>query len=529
MGRTVFSELARLCEKLEGTASKLELSGLLSDFLRSLSPEETAPAVYLILGMVFSPSDPRTLDLSWKTLQKVEGDLKGKPSIQKPLAILDVHHYFSEIASTSGPGSRARKERLLKDLLAQSTSLEIKYIKKNIFHEMRHGVGEGVMMKAISQAADVSLSLVRRACMFSGDLGEVTRIALTEGKSGLKGINIQLFKPIQPMLAELAGEFDEVFAEHGGKSALEYKFDGARVQIHKKGDEVRIFSRRLSEVTKSLPEIVELIREKVKTEEALVEGEVVALGENEKPLPFQELMRRFRRVHDIKRMVKEVPVKLYLFDLVYLDGKSLIDTPYKERWNLLSKVCPENLLAERLITGEVSEAKKFLNRAVESGHEGLMAKALDSEYTPGARGKKWFKIKPAEYLDLVIVAADWGYGRREGWLSNYHLAARDEDSGEFMVVGKTFKGLTDKEFTWMTERLQSLKVSETDYTVRVRPELVVEIAYNEIQRSPHYKSGFALRFARITRIREDKGTKDADTIKRIKDLYQQQFKFKGKA
>jgi len=342
------------------------------------------------------------------------------------------------------------------------------------------------------------------------------------------------------MLAGLAKGFEQVFTEHGGKSALEYKYDGARVQIHKKGDEVAIFSRQLSDVTASLPEIVNLTKELVKADEAILDGEVVAIGENEippapfskggeRPLPFQDLMRRFKRVHEIDKVMKEVPIKLYLFDLMYLDGKSLIDTPYEQRWELLTETCGCEFLAERIVTGEGEEAERFLNQAMESGHEGLMAKSLQSDYAPGARGKKWFKIKPAENLDLVIIAGEWGHGRRQGWLSNYHLAARDEESGEYLVVGKTFKGLTDKQFIKMTQRLQALKTSENGIAVYVKPEIVVEVAYNEIQKSPHYKSGFALRFARITRIRNDKNPQQADTLGRFKELYAKQFQRKAKA
>jgi DNA ligase-1 len=285
----------------------------------------------------------------------------------------------------------------------------------------------------------------------------------------------------------------------------------------------------LSDVTPSLPEIVSLVKELIKAESAILDGEVIAVGENEKPLPFQDLMRRFTRVHEIDRLMAEVPTKLYLFDLIYLNDSSLIDTPYEQRWKFLSEMCDGKLLAERIVTGDISEAEKFLNKAMELGHEGLMAKSITSDYAPGARGKKWFKIKPAKTLDLVITAGEWGHGRRQGWLSNYHLAARDEKTGEYLVVGKTFKGPTDKEFIEMTQRLQSLMISEDDITVYVKPEIVVEVAYNEIQKSPHYKSGFALRFARIIRNRDDKAPEQADTIERFKKLYTEQFQRKAKA
>ncbi len=244
-------------------------------------------------------------------------------------------------------------------------------------------------------------------------------------------------------------------------------------------------------------------------------------------MPFQELMRRFRRVHDVEAMVEKIPLRLQLFEVIYMDGVLLIDEPYSRRRELLEEVCPPELLVQRVVTGDLDRVERFLREAVEAGHEGLMAKRLDSVYSPGKRGKRWFKLKPVETLDLVVAAADWGYGRRTGWLSNYHLTARD--GTEFRVIGKTFKGLTDGEFIWMTERLQALKVQETPGTVHVRPELVVEVTFNEIQRSPHYASGFALRFARITRIREDKAAGDADTLDRVRELYEGQFMYKAKA
>ena len=543
---TLFAELVDLCRNLEATTKKNEKTDLIEAFLHRLEEEEISPSVLLILGTIFPASDPRTLNVSGATIQRVTSRIKERDAVdlssrvsQEPLTILNVHDFFCEIASTSGVGSRRKIDDLLEDLLSRANSLEAEYIIKIIFGEMRHGVAAGVMIKAIAQAAGATLKLARRASMFSGDLGELARVALTKGKEGLQEIDLRLFGPIEPMLAGLAKDLQQVFTEHDGKSVLEYKYDGARVQIHKKGDQVAIFSRQLSNVTASLPEIIDLTKESVVADEAILDGEVVAFdcfalgdprtGEGGKPMPFQDLMRRFKRVHEIDSVMLEVPIKLYLFDLMYLNGRSLIDVPYEQRWALLAETCGDEFLAERIITGEISEAEEFLNRAMELGHEGLMAKSLTSDYAPGARGKKWFKIKPAVTLDVVIIAGEWGHGRRGGWLSNYHLAVRDEESGEYLVVGKTFKGFTDKEFVEMTRNLQAIKTSEDNVAVYVKPEIVVEVAYNEIQKSPHYKSGFALRFARITRIRDDKNPQQADTIGRLKELYARQFQRKAKA
>jgi DNA ligase-1 len=329
----------------------------------------------------------------------------------------------------------------------------------------------------------------------------------------------------------MAQDVREVFREHGGITALEYKYDGARIQLHGKDGTVRIFSRRLTDVTASLPDIVSLARETIApgASEFLLEGEVLAVGEGGKPFPFQDLMRRFRRVHDVKMMMAQFPLRLHLFDIIYLNGKMLIDAPNEERWAILQNLVGSDLLASRTVSSKVEDAKELMQESIRAGHEGLMAKDLKSGYTPGVRGKKWFKIKPVETLDVVIVAADWGSGRRNEWLSNYHLAVRDDRTGDYLLVGKTFKGLTDDEFSKITERLLTLKTRTTEYTVYVKPSIVVEVAFNEIQRSPHYRSKFALRFARITRFRDDKGPEDADTQSRLRALYENQFRFKARA
>lgn len=526
MTPTPFSELAKLCKALEATSKRKEKTSLIAEFLRVLEPDEVAPAVLLVVGSIFPEFDPRTLEVGWRTMKGVLEGGKQTTLFDEPLTIGRVHDTLSGIAEASGPGSRRIKSGLLEGLISRAGLEEVEVLVRIIFGEMRIGVNEGVMLEGIAEAAGVGTALVRRALMLTGDLGEVARVALGEGEEGLRGVRMSMFVPLKPMLASMSYDLGEVIEEHGGVTAFEYKFDGARIQIHRRDGDIRVFSRRLSDVTESLPDVVHLIRDGIGSKDVILEGEVVAIGEGEKPLPFQDLMRRFGRVHDVAGMAEKIPLRLHLFDILYLHGGLLIDEPYEERWRLLEDVCPEALLAERLVTGEAEEARAFLRRAIEAGHEGLMAKRLDSEYTPGSRGKRWFKIKPVETLDLVIAAADWGYGRRTGWLSNYHLAARE--GGENLVIGKTFKGLTDDEFRWMTDRLQALKTRETPGTVYVRPELVVEVAFNEIQRSPHYKSGFALRFARINRIREDKGPADADTLERVRELYEEQFKYKAK-
>ncbi len=523
-----FLALAQLCVNLEKTSRRLEKTRLVSTFLKQLRPDEIEPAVAMIIGRTFPEPDQRVLEVGNATIwKKITQPERQTALIQSPLTIRNLQKSFGDIASAYGGGSRARREALVDTLLGQASPLEREYIIRILFGEMRIGVVEGVMEEAIAKAAGVDVELVKRANMLSGNLGVVARVALQKGLDGLREVSVTLFKPIKPMLAEMSS-LAEVFSEHRGRVAFEYKFDGARIQAHKDNDRVVIFTRRLTDTTGSLPDIVNTIREKVHATKALLEGEVVAVGEDGKPLPFQDLMRRFRRTAEIEKAAKEIPLRLYLFDILLLDGTPLFDLPYQERWDVLTKVCSADLLAKRIVTDQLAEAERFLSEAIQAGHEGLMAKSLDGTYMPGMRGKRWLKIKPAETLDLVIIAADWGSGRRRGWLSNYHLAVRDEETGRFLDVGKTFKGLTDVEFGMMTNRLQNLKISETDYTVLVRPELVVEVAYNEIQKSPHYNSGFALRFARITKIRDDKSPNEVDTIRTLRRLYEKQFELKSR-
>lgn len=529
MGRmTLFSEFGGLCEKLRSTSKRSEKVAMMSKFLASLQGSEINAACLFILGKAFPDHDPRTLNVSWRTLQKVLSQVKERMDDSAMLSVLEVSKSLAGIAETSGKGARQSIEELLETLLSQTDKSERAFLTKIIFGEMRIGVAEGLLLESIAAAAAVSPDLVRRANMYVGNPGEVAKVALLGGVEALSQIDLQLFRPVRPMLAELAEDFVKVFKEHQGRTSLEFKFDGARVQIHKQESQIRVYSRHLTDVTASLPELTEIANEKCHAHSAVVEGEVVAVGRNARPLPFQELMRRYRRVHHIETIRKEVPIRLYLFDLLYLNGRSYVEAPYSQRIHWLEQSCDADILATRLVTDDEKDAERFLQDALEQGHEGLMAKDLGSEYTPGARGKKWFKIKPAETLDLVIIAADWGSGRRVGWLSNYHLAVRDESTGEFLDLGKTFKGLTDEQFRWMTDKLLSLKVNENNYTVYVKPEVVVEVAYNEIQSSPQYKSKFALRFARIKRIREDKTPAQVDSISRVQNLYESQFEHKAR-
>jgi DNA ligase-1 len=443
------------------------------------------------------------------------------------LTIRDVAAGFAQIAEASGKGSREEKSTRLRELVEMASARERPILFRLLHNELRIGVHDGLIQEAIARASGSELKAVRRAALFLSDLAEVALVALSDGAAGLERVEIKLFVPLLPMLSELSQDFDAILNVHHGKTALEYKYDGARVQIHKDREQVRIWSRRLTEVTSSLPEIAGIARNDLRGDSLILDAEVVAMGKDGRPFPFQDLMRRFRRVHGIETAAGEIPLSLYLFDCLYLDGRSLIDEPYERRWQKLCEICAGRHLALRKIVDDKNSAESFLTASLAAGHEGLMAKALDSTYMPGNRGKLWFKVKPAETIDCVIIAADRGSGRRRGWLSNYHLAVADQ-AGGYAPVGKTFKGLTDKQFIEMTARLRALQLSDNGYTVTVQPQVVVEVTYNEIQHSPQYSSGFALRFARITRIREDKGPGQITTLAELQSLYERQFLTKSR-
>ncbi|HKY08022.1 MAG TPA: ATP-dependent DNA ligase [Candidatus Binatia bacterium] len=522
-----FTEFAALCYELEKTSSRLAKVAAAADYLRRLEREEIRPAVAFLSGRPFPVSDPRTLDIGPGAFYHATDVPQADTSVLPALKIVDVAQNFAEIAEASGKGSREQKYTRLRELVEMTSAEERQILFRLLHSELRIGLHDGLIQEAIARASGSDLKSVRRAALFLSDLAEVAVIALADGPAGLENVDIKLFIPLLPMLSELSVDFEEILKAHKGSTALEYKYDGARVQIHRNGDEVRIWSRRLTEVTASVPEIVEIARSQLRADSFILDAEVVATGRDGKPLPFQELMRRFRRVHDIETAAGEIPLSLYLFDCLYLNGRSLIDESYETRWRTLAEISHDRFLASRRIITGAAEAAPFLEQALTSGHEGLMAKALSSAYMPGNRGKLWFKVKPAETIDCMIIAADRGSGRRRGWLSNYHLAVAD-DAGGYAPVGKTFKGLTDKQFAEMTARLQKLQENDDGYTVGVRPEVVVEVAYNEIQRSPQYSSGFALRFARIENIREDKGPAQTTTLAELRSLYDRQFQNKSR-
>ncbi|HKV53660.1 MAG TPA: ATP-dependent DNA ligase, partial [Candidatus Binataceae bacterium] len=498
--------------------------------------------------------------------EAVEIFLRRRPNDPEPtLAINEVADSFERIAAIEGRNSRRRKLDELRDLFVRASALEGKYLAKILIREMRHGMSDGLMLEAIARMSNRPVAEIRRAHMLETDLGRVVGlmrsprvdapgplsgsvpVALQSGETADKsagqagrpaimepapaGSDDQALslaapdaRPIRPMLAAPAPRIADAFEILGPGLALEHKLDGARVQIHCTRAGIRIFSRRMNDISPSLPEVTEMMAPIVERQ-AILDGEVIAVGSGGKQLAFQELMRRFGRVREVERLRAEQPIRLFVFDLIGCDGQLLIDAPYAERYRALSEIAEQGglQLATRIVPASVKEGELFYANAVAAGFEGVMAKGLASLYTPGARGRGWLKIKPARTLDLVIVAADWGYGRRHGWLSNYHLAARDPHRGELVEVGKTFKGMTDADFKEMTERLLALKTGERGGTVFVRPEVVVEVAYSDLQRSPRYAGGIALRFARILNVRADKAPEEADTIETMTAQFDRQI------
>ena len=408
--------------------------------------------------------------------------------------------------------------RLLRELLARATVDEQDFLIRLLFGELRQGALEGVLLEAVARAGSASPAAVRRAVMMAGELAPVARALLVEGERGLSRFLVQIFRPVQPMLAQPASGIDEALADlEEDQVALEWKLDGARIQVHKAGDEIKVFSRNLREVTSAVPEVVEAARS-LPADELILDGEVIALRPDGTPHTFQQTMQRFGRKLDVDRLRAELPLTPFFFDCLYIDGASTLDQPQIERFGTLSTIAPFATVPSR-IRPTRQEAAQFVDETLRRGHEGVMVKALASGYAAGRRGRNWLKIKVARTLDLVVLAAEWGHGRRRGWLSNLHLGARDPVSGGFVMLGKTFKGMTDEMLTWQTEKLLQLEIARDDYTVYVRPEIVVEIAFNDLQESPHYPGGLALRFARVKAYRPDKPAAEADTIETVREIY----------
>lgn len=513
-------ELARTSAAVARTPARNGKIALLADALRALAPAERAIGVSWLAGDL----PQGRIGLGWAALRSALG--ATVPAREEELSVADANVAFSRIAAARGAGSAGERARALGGLLGRATEAEREFLVRLVTGELRQGALEGVLAEAVARAAEVPADAVRRAAMMAGALPPVAAAALAEGAPGLARFRLRLGEPVSPMLAATAADVEEALGALG-EAALEWKLDGARVQVHRDGDDVRIFSRALRDVTAAVPEVVEAVRA-LPARALVLDGEAIALGAGGAPAPFQETMRRFGRKLDVDALRRELPLSVVFFDALHAEGEDLAATPAFERHAALAAVVPEALRVPRLVTADPAAAGAFLEGALRRGHEGVMAKALGAPYEAGRRGSAWLKVKRAHTLDLVVLAAEWGHGRRRGWLSNLHLGARDPERGGFAMLGKTFKGLTDERLAWQTERLRGLALGEGDGgVVHVRPELVVEVLFDGLQASPRYPAGLALRFARVKRYREDKRADEADTVEAVRRLFAAQERTGG--
>jgi DNA ligase-1 len=480
-------------------------------FLKALPPDEIETAVHYLSGEVTQGR----IGITYKALRAAAA---AGAANEELLSIAEVDRSLAAIDAIRGTGSAARRAAALHALFARATPAEQEFLLRLIVGELRQGALAGVMLEAIAAAADVPVADVRRAAMYSKKLGAVARLALREGTDALAKFQLELFVPAAPMLAQTAADVGEALKAIGGEAAFEWKMDGARIQVHKVDDQVRIFTRSLNEVTGAVPEIVEAVRT-FGAQTLVLDGEAIAFDAAQRPHPFQITMRRFGRKLNVESSRAELPIRAFFFDCLHFAGRSIADLPLRERFQALAEAVPAALRVPRLVTSVESEASAFYDAAIKAGHEGLMAKSLDAPYEAGNRGASWFKIKRAHTLDLIVLAAEWGHGRRTGKLSNLHLGARDPATDEYVMLGKTFKGLTDATLEWQTQELLARETHRDQWTVYVRPELVVEIAFSDLQASVRYPAGLALRLARVKRYRDDKRAEEADTMESVRGIY----------
>ncbi len=560
-----YSVLTATYEKLEATASKLKKAEVLAELFKKTPSNELQKVVLLAQGIVYPKFTGLELGVAVQMMiravskatgfstEEIEkkfakiGDLglvteecirakKQRTLLQKKLTVDFIFKNLQQLATITGGGSQDRKLSLVTELLTSAKPNEAKYIVRTILQELRVGVAEGIIRDAVVNAflfkegmskeeKNEMTDAVEYAWNIVSDFGEVAVITKEKGVGGLRKVKVQLGKPVQVMLG-LAAESIENVVKDFGKVAAEYKYDGARVMCQKQGDKIWIFTRRLENVTAQFPDIVKLCRKNLRADECIVEGE--ALGIDKKtgmPVPFQQLSQRIHRKYDIEQLAKEVPVQVNLFDVILVDGKTLFDKPFVERRKILEKivkVVPKKFqLAKEIVSDDTKVLEKFFKEALDAKQEGLMLKVLSTPYTFGRHVDTMYKIKSVmENLDLVIIGATWGEGARASWLTSFELACRDPDTGKFLSVGMMSTGLSEKEYEQMTKELKKLITHEKGKVVKVRPKIILEVGYQEIQKSPHYESGFGLRFPRFIRLREDKSPNEADTIDRVKKLYQ---------
>jgi DNA ligase 1 len=508
---TLLAQLVDTSSRVSSTSARTVKVRELAACLRSLAAEEIEIGVHYLSG------DTRQgrFGIGYATLKSATG---GTSASEPQLSLAEVDRRLEEISAIRGSGSNAQRSAALSALFSMATAPEQEFLIRLLAGELRQGALEGVMIDAIATAAGLPATQVRRAAMYSGSVGATAHAALLEGEAGLAQFQLEILSPIAPMLAQTAADTAEALEQLPGEVAFEWKMDGARIQAHKSADVVRIFTRNLNEVTAAIPEIVAAVHA-LPANDIVLDGEAIVFNTAGRPTPFQVTMRRFGRKLDVEKLRAELPIRAYFFDCLRVGGHSLVDKGVRERFEALSSAVPEELRVPRLVTASREQAQAFYETAIAAGHEGLMAKALDAPYEAGNRGASWLKIKRAHTLDLVVLAAEWGHGRRSGKLSNLHLGALDPVTGEYVMLGKTFKGLTDAMLEWQTRELLARETRHDDWTVYVRPELVVEIAFSDLQDSPRYVGGLALRLARVKRYRQDKSVEEADDMESVRRIY----------
>jgi DNA ligase 1 len=507
---SLLADLVATSQRVASTAGRRSKVQELTSLLKTLPAEEIEIAVSYLSGEIPQGKIGITA-ASLRTAAATAAVAQGH------LSLADVNRSLDAIAALRGAGSAALRVQALQALFSRATPAEQQFLLRLLIGELRQGALAGLMLEAIATAAAIPAARVRQAAMYSNGLGTLARVALLDGESALASFRLELFKPASPMLADTAADPAQALTALGGEAVFEWKMDGARIQAHKVADEVRIYTRSLNEVTAAVPEIVDAVRALPATT-LVLDGEAIAFDARERPHPFQITMRRFGRKLNVAALRTELPIRAFFFDCLHAHGRSIVDRPTRERFDALAEIVPASMRVPRLVTASPCEAAAFYDAAIAAGHEGLMAKSLDAPYEAGNRGSSWFKIKRAHTLDLVVLAAEWGHGRRAGKLSNLHLGALDPASGHYVMLGKTFKGLTDVVLDWQTRQLLARETHRDPGTVYVRPELVVEIAFSDLQQSTRYPGGVALRLARVKRYRDDKRVDEADTLESVRAI-----------
>jgi DNA ligase-1 len=503
----LLADLAAASRTVAATTKRTEKVAAVADALRRADPDEVAVVVAYLSGELRQ----RRTGVGWASLRDLP------PPVDEPtLGVSEVDTTLESVAGLYGAGSQGERVRRVIDLFGRATEPEQALLRGLLTGELRQGALEGVMLAAVAAAAAVPQADVRRAVMLRGAVGPVAEAALTGGTGALADFRLQVGRPVQPMLASTATDVDDAMGRLG-EAAVEWKLDGVRVQVHRSGSDVSVWTRSLDDITDRVPEVVEAALS-LPVREVVLDGEALALRPDGRPRPFQQTGSRVASRVDVAAGRAGAPLSTYVFDVLHADGEDVLDRPGRDRAGVLEAAVPEPLRVPRVVTGDSHEAAEMLADAVARGHEGVLVKSLAAPYEAGRRGAGWLKVKPRHTLDLVVLAAEWGHGRRRGWLSNLHLGAGD-GAGGFVMLGKTFKGLTDAMLAWQTERLQELAVDSTDWVVHVRPELVVEVAFDGVQTSPRYPGGMALRFARVLRHRPDKTAAEADTVDAVRAIH----------